>query len=196
MQVSESQVGPAVTIKATPTVRFSNDAETRLVVVGDGLLSIHMIGDYPGWEEFEERIHEGLRAYTESTEVLSIQRIGIRYINRLEFEGRQIELKDFFTHPPEVPPGSDLAIGDFLLRMEMGVPGRPERVVQTFGSMQAPEGQLAILLDIDVTRDWAREGDSLNTDEAMTHVQNLRDVERRIFEALITEKLRKRFDAA
>jgi uncharacterized protein (TIGR04255 family) len=69
----------------------------------------------------------------------------------------------------------------------------PIGLTTTLGSIEAPEGSMAFLLDLEVSRRWTEE--PLPLEEAMPHIEELRQRERVAFEESITERTREVFDA-
>lgn len=179
--------------------QFHSEDGTRLVGVAANTLSVHMLRPYQspatrernGWEEFRCRIGAALDAYREIAQPVGVQRVSVRYINKI------------------VMPSEDADIGDYLLCALPGVEDLPDSVlglasrveyryddgvhlVLSQGTVHESSGQPAVLLDLDVI--WESES-HLDLDQAMGMAQSLRDREREAFEAVITESARELFDA-
>lgn len=175
-------------------ILFPDAEERRLVGIGPNILSVHVLRPYPGWEDFRSRIDEACRAYRSIGNPKAVQRIGLRYINRVVVKGTSIELDDYFTVSPEPPPNLPLTMAVFLNRVESVFDDEPIRLTTTFASVDAPPEHSAFLLDLDVTREWSPE--ALPLEELMGQLEELRRRERDAFEETITNKAREVFDAA
>ena len=66
------------------------------------------------------------------------------------------------------------------------------RLVLIHGSISPPSDDVGFLLDIDVIWETA---DHLTQSESLQRVDVLRDLERKVFETVITDKAREIFDA-
>src|SRR5262249_23262099 len=72
-------------------VLFPDAQGRRLVGLGKHLLSVHVLRPYPGWQEFRCRIEEALKAYQEADPPTGVQRIAVRYINRIEIQNEVVD---------------------------------------------------------------------------------------------------------
>lgn len=118
----------------------------------DGFLFSHL-QPYDSWEQFYS---EGLRLWQLHLKLarpLEIQRLGLRFINRmmLSMEGEQLE--DYLQILPQNPRGLYLPIGGFFHHDVLSVPGYPY-VINIRRTIQPPDGPTAkgigLILDIDV----------------------------------------------
>jgi len=172
---------------------FPDADERRLVGIGPNVLSVHVLRPYTGWEDFRSRIEEAYVAYRKAADPKAVTRIAVRYINRIVIEGTSAELDDYFTVSPQLPPTLALSMAVFLNRVESVFDDEPIRLTTTFGSADAPDQNLAFLLDLDVTRDWSP--GILPLQELLSQIDELRRRERDAFEATITNRTREVFDA-
>ena len=86
-------------------------------------------------------------------EPLEIERIGLRFINRIPLPEGKIDLGDFLEIGPRSPRDFDFPIIEFLHRVSLRIPGYPYQVniVSTLQQLTDPETPVyAIILDIDV----------------------------------------------
>ncbi len=173
-------------------VQFRSEDEKRIVGVGEDVLSVHVLRPYSSWEQFREQIQSAVSAYDDVAKPVGIARIGVRYINRIVVDAEVVELSEYFTSPPNPPATLPQNLRSFLVRMDAAYEREPFRLVTTFASNDAAEGQTAFILDIDVIGEWP---DPLDVGDAMGIIDNLRAKERSGFEALITDKARGLFDA-
>lgn len=106
---------------------------------------------YQSWEQFHQ---EGLHLwalYNQVARPSEIQRIGLRFINRIEFSQNEVKLEDFLENPPKTPRGMEVPFEGFLHHNTLTVPGHPYgiNVIQTVQPSQGAEAW-GVILDIDV----------------------------------------------
>lgn len=180
-------------------VQLVTEAGTRMVGVGQDVLSVHMLRPYQdsetsetsGWDEFRPRIEAALKAYWGVAEPLGVHRIGVRYINKIVVPQRSVEPGDYFRCAPPDVDGLPGQMSSFVGRVEYAYEDGV-RLVLSHATVDAPEGQIAFLLDIDVI--W-QSAESIDRDEALAKADDLRARERTAFEALLTDESRRLFDA-
>jgi uncharacterized protein (TIGR04255 family) len=114
------------------------------------LFSFSRLSPYTDWTQF---IREGLRLWRIHLSVAGpseIQRIGLRFINRIPFSG-DIRLEDYLIAAPKEPVGLDLPYAGFLHHDQMIVPGH-QYGINIVRTIEPPFGERlpALILDIDV----------------------------------------------
>lgn len=175
-------------------IQFPNEDGKALVSIGRNVLSAHMLRPYQRWEEFRPRIQEALNQYVDTMPCDGVQRIGLRYINKIEIPSTgSLDLNRYFTTPPITPPGFPSRITSFIVRTEHMYEDEPIKLIMTFTDASAKEGLAAFLLDLDLVCEWS--DSPLPAEEAMLKVDILRERERNAFEQLITEDSRGLFNA-
>ena len=171
----------------------------RQVGVGKDVLSVHTLRPYQdplfpeqsGWDEFRPRIEKTLDAYWKVMQPKGVNRVGIRYINKIVIPQRRVKVESYLKCAlPEVSGLPDL-LSNFMSRVEYQY-GDGVRLVLSQGATDAPEAHVGFLLDLDViweTTEW------VDRDEALAKVGDLRNRERIAFEKVITDTARELFDA-
>lgn len=171
----------------------------RLVGIGKDSLSIHMLRPYHqqgeqnrgGSDEFKPRISEALDAYWKVAEPMGVKRVGVRYINRLVIP-RGVEIEDYLTCGLPQTAALPETVSDFVSRVEYAFPD-PLRLILTLGTVPVSrEGVQELLLDLDLIRE---DSEPLDQWQALSAVEELRARERKVFESVITDEARRRFDA-
>ena len=150
----------------------------------DGFL-FSRLKPYQDWEHF---CGEGLRLwklYDEIARPSEIQRMGLRFINRIEFSQDRVRLEDFLEDSPKSPRGMDIPFQAFLHHNTLSVPGEPYsiNIVQT---IQPPQGdaKFGVILDIDVSTTEP----IVNRDLIEKHLENMRWLKNKVFFGSITTK--------
>ncbi len=192
VQVGQQAGGPSIELQqAPPRIQFRSADLRHLVAVGPGVLSVHMLRPYTGWEHLEARVASALLSYCSVAEPVGISRIGVRYINRIVVMAATVDLSDYFTSPPDPPSALPQQLASFIMRWESSFDDIDGRLVTTFASVPEDGEQCAFILDIDVIREWA---DPMPIQDAMVALNDLRARESVVFEALIQDKAREVFD--
>jgi len=157
-------------------------AEDRVLALGPGLLSVSVIGDYPGWDAFRPLIHEAVEAVSLVTGWSLPSRAGVRYINRISVPEEETPYSDLLKVP--IPQGGSIPgdLAGFFSRYEY-VRDDHVRLLVTAGSLTPEPPELrAYLLDVDTIHD----GKTLAGLAALFDViDDLRAFERSVFEDLV-----------
>jgi uncharacterized protein (TIGR04255 family) len=114
--------------------------------------SFSRLKPYQSWEQFYQ---EGMRLwklYNEIAQSSEIQRLGLRFINRIEFSQAEAKPVDFLENPPQTPRGMEIPFEGFLHHNTFSVPGHPYGInlVQTVQPAQGADDSWGVILDIDV----------------------------------------------
>ncbi len=135
---------------APPRMQFYNEDETALIQIAPNLLVINHLKPYPTWEEFKKMILENFEIYKNVANPKGLNKIGLKYVNVIEFNTQEIELKDYFRFYPFIPDNLPKVHGSFLTRVEFPYEDGKEKLVLTLSTIvpKKPD-MISILLDID-----------------------------------------------
>lgn len=177
---------------APPRIQFYNKDKTALVQVAPDLFVVNQLKPYPSWNEFKPMILKNFEIYKEIARPKGFRRIGLRYINIVEFDKTPIELKDYFQFYPFIPDALPQLHDSFLNRVEFPYEDNKERLILTLATViPSKPSILSILLDIDyvmVTPEYVPlDGVSEWLEKAHNRIEEA-------FEACITDKARKIFE--
>lgn len=148
--------------------------------------SFSRLTPYQSWDQFYQ---EGLRLwalYNDVAQPTEIQRIGLRFINRIEFSQDKVNLEDFLENPPKLPRGMDVPFEGFLHHNTLAVPGHPYgiNVIQTIQPSQGADASWGVILDIDVFTTEPL----VNQDLLEQHLTKMRWLKNKVFFGSITSK--------
>jgi uncharacterized protein (TIGR04255 family) len=174
-------------------LQFPDESGQWIASVAPRVLSVHGRRPYPGWDIFRPRVEAALAACVKITQPSGVERIGVRYINRIVIPRPDVQLTEYFNGLPELPPPIPSRLASIFTRSESLFPDGQTRLISTFATTRAPEGEVAFLLDLDVVFESGKQPISIA--ETMERVERLRDHEREAFEALITDRTREVFGA-
>jgi len=130
-------------------MQFIRSDESAMVQVAPNLLVVNQLRPYSSWKDFKASVLHRLADYVAIAEPAGIKRVGLRYINRFEFDEVEFDFARLFAASPYLPPGLKDIVGPFFLRVEVPK-GETDRLLLTMGTVDpAEESQVAILLDLD-----------------------------------------------
>lgn len=149
IQVSEEGVQQNVT--TANRVRFRSAGGEALVQVGEHLLSANHLAPYPTWEAFRPMVLEAFEVYRSVAAPTGIDRVGLRYINRISIPGDTVELEDYFRLYPEIGDSlEDRAFTSFLMGIQWPFDEERDLLRLQFASGEPDQpGSVVALLDLD-----------------------------------------------
>jgi len=169
-------------------LRFQS-ADTKQIVQfnRDGFV-YSRLEPYPDWDSFAG---EGMclwRIFKEIAQPAEINRIGLRFINRIELPQDNLRLDDYIKPAPEPPTNLGLPFVGFMHHDTLTVPGHPYAInlIRTIQPPQAETGKGAgLILDIDV---FTTQGTKLDEDRLSRTLEEMRWLKNKAFFGSITEK--------
>lgn len=190
--VKQSANGIEQELKTTDRMRFLREDEKAFIQVGPDKLSVHHLKPYPSWPEFQPLVLKGFDAYLEAVKPKGIQRIGLRYINRIEIPGTKVKVEDYFEFYPFVGKQLPQEFGPFIVGIEVPYEGDRDILRIMLTSIRSTTPNIAcVVLDLDYF---------LNKPESvlLTNVSNWINIAHdhhveEVFEACIRDPLRKIF---
>ena len=179
--------------RLAPIIQFSSSKGDRIIQIGQSHFVVNQLRPYVQFEKWQPTIYTTLEKYRELTKPKKIERIGLRYINRINIVGDDIQLKDYFTFYPQLPQTVVHKTKEFLTQIAVHdlMPGHTMLI--TLGTANSRNsGEYSFILDIYDRITGVRdllEKDRLKEEIAAGHA-NIIDT----FEGSITDMLRAIFD--
>ncbi len=104
--------------------------EKSFVRLGPRSVSVHRLAPYPGWEQYLPDIELALSALVALLGTPNLERLGLRYLNKISIPGNRIDLADYFDFRLELgnrlPQDTDALIvgavfnfGDDVCRLQL-----------------------------------------------------------------------------
>lgn len=150
------------------------------------------LAPYCGWQSFAEEALRLWQTYGELAQPTVIQRIGLRFINRIDCPREGFALKDYLVGSPESPASLPLQREMFLHEDTFRVSGSDYSVhlIRTVRLPQPNADRLSLILGIDVFA----AAEELNGDEALRkRLPEMRWLKNKIFFSMITLKAKDLF---
>lgn len=146
------------------------------------------LSPYESWDQFKEEAMRLLNVYVELATVLEVQRLGVRFINRITLPPGEVRLGDYLVVPPQPPGGLDLEIMSFFHQDSLLVTGHPY-AINIAKTVQPPLGSEAdgggLILDIDV---FTTEPLEQHPDVIDRRLAEMRWLKNKVFYSSLTEE--------
>jgi uncharacterized protein (TIGR04255 family) len=149
---------------------------------------------YEEWAGFQTEALRFWHIFLELAEPTAIQRLGVRYINRISLDNGEQPSK-YLNTVPAPPPGLELTAESFFHQDTYLVPGYPYsinwvRTIQPTGA--DPTDGRALIVDIDV---FAHDLLQLDQDTLIQQLQEMRWLKNKVFFSCITDHALEQFGA-
>lgn len=192
MGLSSGENGALTATQKQQTVgwRLSNESESRILQIQQQGFTYSHLPPYTQWEVFSTEVRPLWDSFVKTCGPERITRIAMRYINLLKLPAGQIDLQDYLHLYPQTPAAIEPLDG-LLMQVRAKLPEVKEggRFVITLAPAQAgSEANVSpFVLDLDVFCET-----DLNIDDSRlwTILQQLRDAKNRLFEALLTDRMK------
>ncbi len=113
--------------------QFVLEDDSAMLQVGPNLLVINFL-IYPSWDEFSRVILENHKRYSRLAEPDSIERVILRYINRVEVPSDDFAFEKYFAFLPQLPEAVPKTISQYLIQSEVPYEDPPGMLRFVFGS--------------------------------------------------------------
>ena len=169
---------------------FAEDKKT-FVQVGPRLLAVHSLRPYPTWAGFKPKIERAFESLSRTVEIRGLERIGLRYINRIEIPSLPVRLENYFQFYVFLGPQLPQDLADFIASGEfVYVNGRDRCRVQLRPVPSRTPECAPVMLDIDY---FLAQGKGVEVRAAIDWVEEAHDKVEEVFEGCITDSLRNLF---
>lgn len=164
---------------------YRHATRNHLIQLSDSTFTINELAPYEGWEVFQSDIKRGWDLLSATVAPSGLDRIGLRYINRIRRESADEPVSAWIAASDYVPQRVRSATSRFLSRLQLPVSDDVRLIVTV--AEQEENGQLSIVLDIDTVLfaqlppEW---------EVIAQHTNELHERAWEVFESCMTEKLR------
>ena len=133
--------------------RLSSDDKPHIAQFNKDGFSFSRLHPYINWEQFINEAFRLWKFYLKLSRPSEIQRIGVRFINRIMLPIEDLNLDDYYQVSPKAPEGLDLDFAKFLHHDTLVVPGDTYaiNIIKTVQPHKNPEiKKVGLIVDIDV----------------------------------------------
>lgn len=170
---------------------FFAEGKGLFVQAGPRLLAIHTLKPYPTWSGFKPNVERAWRSLVDVVEVKGLERIGLRYINRIEIPSPPVQLEDYFEFYVYIGKRLPQDIISFIACVELPYLGGRDRArVQLREALSDNPNVGAFFLDIDY---FLANPQKVDPQDALNWVEQAHSNIQDIFEGCITDRLRALF---
>ncbi len=164
------------------------------IQVGPHTLSINRLKPYTSWDDLKSHIEYAFGVLSNKVEIEGLQRIGLRYINRIEIPHKSYNLEKYFQFRPFLGDNLPEVADSFILGCAFSFYGAQDTCkVQLTDAIPEKSGvdSSAFILDLDYFLARPKTIEAKNAlewvDRAHTNIESL-------FEGCISEPLRQIFE--
>ena len=171
---------------------FRSPYEQKVVQARLDGFTFNKLKPYENWEMFRDEGRELWEFYLELAHPLRVNRIALRYVNRIEVPLPFGDFNEYILTNPQVAPKLPQSLSSFFMRIQ--IPFSDQMALATITqTMEKPtESQkLPLIIDIDVVRQSNFTKDAFS--EIWDGFEELRIVKNDIFFNSITEKAQELF---
>jgi uncharacterized protein (TIGR04255 family) len=149
------------------------------------------LAPYDRWRPFRDEARRLWTAYLEMCDPSSIDRLAVRYINRIDLPTAAVEMKDYFRTSPEISPDLPQTMAGFFMQVLLPQSDIASKLMlnQTIVAPARPDC-VSVILDLDLFRD---EAVPQTESEIWDFFELLHVRKNEVFEACITDKTREVF---
>jgi uncharacterized protein (TIGR04255 family) len=189
LTIAQNEKGaPVWTPRRVERISYSTVDGRSFVQVGPRAVSIHRLRPYERWESFCEQIKGVYAQLLGIVGPTPFERVGLRYINRLDIPGPEINLDEYLMFKPRTGLGVSEPMVDVQMACTFGTGEGVDAYRVVLASLVPDEkGKNSFALDIDY---FARVPGAIEHDCALAWVDTAHSKVECVFEGCITDKLR------
>ncbi|MGB4727910.1 MAG: TIGR04255 family protein [Thermogutta sp.] len=179
-------------VRTSERIMLFTDDRKKLVQLGPRFMSVNVLRPYPSWNAFRALIELAWKGLQEAVGVTGLERIGLRYVNRVELPGEVVNVEEYFEFYPFVGKSLPQKLTSFFIRAEFPFSeGQDCCRVQLTRFPNSTEGKTSIILDLDYFLAKPRAVDVV---QALDWVEVAHTRVEEMFEGCIRDPLRKLFE--
>ncbi len=192
MEIKEGVASVLAPKGGTMGYQFMSGNGKKVIQARKNGFSFHILKPYDSWESLRDQAKQLWAHYLEIAHPINVNRVALRYINRIEIPLPFKEFKEYLLIIPELPPEIPIGVSEFFMRLVM--PDTEKNlaaiVTEVLQKIDEKKGILPIILDIDTFQEsvLAAEGAEL-----WAKLEELRNFKNMIFFKSITEKTEELF---
>lgn len=149
------------------------------------------LSPYDRWHPFRDEARRLWTQFDQKLAPATVNRIAVRYVNRIDIPSASIDLKEYFRTSPEIAPELQQGLSGFFMRLQIPQPDIKGEVLFTQTIVPpSTEGTVSVVLDIDLFRTV----DIPSCDDGIWQLFEALHVRKNeIFESSVTDRTRELF---
>lgn len=191
MRVTQSSQGIKQQMAQNERMMFLTKNRKMFVQVGTQLLAVNCLKPYPTWTDFKPKIEMAYDALANVVNIKGLERIGLRYINRIDIPESSINLRDYFGFRPYLSDSLPYPISDFIVGCVIPfIDGRDSCKIQLTDAVSENKKSSAFVLDLDY---FLAKPNLIETTNGLEWVEQGHQQIEILFEGIIKDRLREIF---
>lgn len=172
---------------------FVSKAEGKTVQARRDGFTFNKLRPYSNWENFSGEAKELWQRYVELAHPASVQRIAVRYLNRIALPLPLRDLREYCSLFPDLPPALPQGMSEFFLRVAMPIADAPCVSIVTLTFEPPMPGATTLNLIFDNEAAYGFNSLTVDTETIWSKLAELRDLKNKVFDASLTEKAKELF---
>ena len=120
-------------------MQFRKSDGSQIVQIGQNLFVVNQLKPYPRFEEWFPVVKDKFKILMKFVKPAKIEKIGVRYINRIVIPKQIVRMEEYFDIFPELPKRLGDQHGPFMLRLEVPAKHPSHRLLVTFATAPATD---------------------------------------------------------
>jgi len=175
-------------IKSTEFSVFWTDDRSSYIQLSSNFIALVIYAPYPGWDVVREKIKKMISSYNRIHQISQVERIGLRYLDRLPLpEGIDV-ISDYFRFRPEIGEGFEESPISF--QIECDFPFYDDRDICRINlkpeKIDSEENENNIILKIDY---FLSPDGTIFPDELIEWLDHSHEKIHRVFDSCISPKM-------
>lgn len=129
-------------------VQLKTSGEEAMLQVGPNILVVNHLRPYPGWEAFSKMVLDAYEQYLEVVGTVELERIGVRYIDRIPLHAEVPEYSKYVRIAPYEEMGLGHRLNNFIQHMEF-ISDKPAGILLQRTGTSITEAEKTLMVDMD-----------------------------------------------
>jgi uncharacterized protein (TIGR04255 family) len=171
-------------------IRYKHHTRNLLIQLAENIITVNELPEYPGWKQMRNDVLDTWEKLTKIVKAVSIERIGLRYINHIPRVSGEEKAGDWLSENDHIAKSVLDSLPGFFSRIEIRKNEHHRRIVTVGELKESKDAENGvIILDIDCIV----EKEIMVTNESIfEEVDMLHDDAWEIFSSMLKSKLEKR----
>jgi uncharacterized protein (TIGR04255 family) len=188
VSLTQIQNGVQQTLQTNERMMFLEEGRKRFIQIGQHILAVNCLRPYPGWKEYKQDITSTYSALNDVVPVKGFQRIGLRYINKIDIPKKRINIEDYFEYRPFLGKKLPQELDSFITQCWFSFyHGRDTCKLQITNAVPEKPETVSFILDLDYSLIKSEE---VRVDSALDWVDEAHKNIEDVFEGCLTHKCR------
>lgn len=178
--------------------RFRSEDEKYITSFTNEAFTCSRLEPYETWDSFKQEALRIWNVHEKIAESTEVERLDLRYINRIPIDNDHRELSDYIHNPPDAPNRFGLDVYMFLHK-DTFIDSTKKYAINITKTLQRPDdvsqNEFSLILDINIhtlkpiTIDLPQQNNTISE-----KFDEMRELKNQVFFGTITDELRERFN--